>query len=169
MPDTESVIERIAIELITRLEAIRVENGFSFDVVGVIRPDKFGEAFTPQNHLIVVSQGDSTYNAESSHEGNPPAIAFDTAFEINCLVRESDRLQTEIASSTNEMISAAMKAIVTQADDPSVWYQMAGNAINCNWGGISPYSQTDGTHAGGTLTLIVLHRQSEDDPYEARA
>ena len=165
----DTVIERIAIEIITRLETITIANGYLFTVTDVVRPDRLGTSFTPDNYLIVVTKKDSAYNDELTHPGNPPAIAFDTTFEIACMVRESDKEESSIATTTNTVMAAAMKSIVTGATDPIVWYQMAGNSINCNWGDISPFSQSDGSHAGGTISLIVTHRQSENDPYTVRA
>ena len=165
----DTVIERIAIEIIARLQTITIANGYPFDVTDVVRPDRLGTGFTPDNYLMLVTQKDSSYNSELSHEGNPPAIAFDTTFEIACMVRESDKDENAIATTTNAVIAAAMKAIVNGASDPGLWYQMAGNAIICNWGSISPFSQSEGNHAGGTLDLIVTHRQSENDPYTVRS
>jgi hypothetical protein len=169
MPATETVIERIAVEIVRRLEAITVDGGYSFNVAGVVRPDRLGREVNPKDRLIVVYQGESQYNEAQSRPGNPPAIAYDTTFSIVCFSRESDRLNTEVASSTNEILAAARKAIVTEATSPSVWYTMASNAIICNWGSVSPFSAGDTAHAGGIIPLIVTHRESENDPYVARS
>lgn len=169
MPATETVIERIAIEIVRRLEAITIDGGYSFNVAGVVRPDRLGREVNPRDRLIVVYQGESQYNDALCHPGNPPAIAYDTTFTIVCFSRESDRLNTEAASSTNEILAAARKAIVTEATSPGVWYTMAGDAIICNWGNITPFSAGETAHAGGSIPLIVTHRESEDNPYIARA
>jgi len=169
MSATETVIERIAVEIVRRIEAITIDNGYSFNVAGVVRPDRLGREVNPKDRLIVVYQGESQYNEELSHGGNPPAIAYDTEFSIKCFSRESDKLNAEVASSANEILAAVRKALVNEASNPSVWYQMAGDAIICNWGTVTPFSPGETSHAGGTIPLTVTHRESEDNPYIARA
>ena len=169
MPNTESVIERIAIEIVERLERIRVENGYAFNVTEVIRNDRLGSVSAPRNHTIYVVQGDSLRSPEVDKPGNPPAIAYETSFDFKCFVKESDSLRTETASTVNEMAAAVRKAIVTPETSPSTWYTMGGEAILCNWGDNSPFPAQDGSNAGVVVSLLVLHRESETDPYESRS
>jgi hypothetical protein len=163
------VIERIALEIVERLERISLANGFTFDVKKVVRNDRLGTANTPEHLMMEVVQGVSQYNADLSHPGNPPAIAWDTTFNIHCYVRESQRLETDVATTSNEMVAAVIKAITTPATSPSTWYMMGDSAVIAEFESSEPFSPGDGSHAGATIPLSVTHRQSENDPYEVRA
>lgn len=163
------VIERIALEIVERLERITIANGFTFDVSRVVRNDRMGTANSPEHLMMEVVQGDSQYNSDLMHPGNPPAIAWDTTFNIHCYVRESTRLETDVATTSNEMVAAVIMAITTPETSPTTWYQMGGNAIICDFESSQPFSPNDGSHAGATVPLLVTHRQSENDPYEVRA
>lgn len=169
MSNTESVIERIAVEIVRRLERIKIENGYSFNIAKVIRNDRQGTAAAPRNHTVYVVQGDSARQPELDKPGNPPAIAYETTFDFKCFVRESDALRTETDSTVNEVVAAVRKAICTPETSPTTWYTMGGEAILCNWGDNSPFDPGDGSNAGATVSLLVLYRESETDPYESRA
>ena len=164
-----TVIENIATEIVRRLQRITVANGYTFDVANVQRADRLGTAIVLENYLVLVVQQDSQPNEELSHPGNPPAIAFDATFNIHCFVRESDREESVMSTTSNEMAGQAMKAITNETIAPNKWWQMAGNAIVSEFGTIGPYSESDGVNAGVTLPLIVSYRISETDPYEVRA
>jgi hypothetical protein len=122
-----------------------------------------------ENYLVLVVQQDSQLNEEMSHPENPPAIAFDATFNIHCFVRESDREESVMSTTSNEMAAQAMKAITNESVSPNKWWQMAGNAIVSEFGMIGPYSESEGVNAGVTLPLVVSYRISETDPYEVRA
>mgnify|MGYP003658527230 CR=1 FL=1 len=164
-----TVIERIANEIVRRLQQITVANGYTFDVANVQRADRLGTSIVLENYLVLVVQQDSQPNEDMSHPGNPPAIAFDATFNIHCFVRESDREESVMSTTSNEMAGQAMKAITNETIAPNKWWQMAGNAITCEFGTIGPYSESEGVNAGVTLPLIVSYRISETDPYEVRA
>lgn len=163
------VPERIALELVSRLEAIAEENGYTFTANQVKRLNRLADNATAEHLAIWVIQGDNTYNEELTHEGNPPAIAYDLEFNIHCFVRESDRDEDPYSTECNHMAAAVRKAIVTPAQSPSTWYTFDGNAINATWGAESPMLSADGSQSGVTLPLIVTYRVSEDDPTEARS
>ena len=164
-----AVIENIALEIVRRLEQINTANGYSFDVAGVIRPDRLSD-WSPEDGMIVVKQGDSTMNSDSSHPGNPPAIAFDTEFEIECFVRSSEHSDVEpYHTDQNERGAQVIKAITTEATDPGHWYTFDSNAILSSIGDVRNFGVSDGNHNGVTVAINVLHRQSENDPYQVRA
>jgi hypothetical protein len=164
-----TVIELIALEIVRRLEEITIDNGYSFDVVAVVRPDREGKNYTPEDKLIEVTQGDSIRNTEMSLPGNPPATAYDTEFEINCFVRESDHDTTGYNAIQNERGSQIIKAIVNESTDVSTWHTLDGNALLAEIGDVKGYSTSDGHHNGVSVMLSVLHRQSETDPYVVRS
>ena len=164
-----TVIELIALEIVRRLEQITTENDYSFDVTGVVRPDRLGQSSTPEDKGIEVTQGDSIRNEELSHPGNPPAIAYDTDFEINCFVRSSDFDQTAFNIDQNERGGQIIKAITQEATDPGLWYTMGGNAIICEIGDVKAFTQSEGNHNGVSVMIQVTHRTSETDPYTVRA
>jgi len=167
MPTT--VIESIALEIVRRLERITIDNGYSFDVAGVIRPDRLAPDWSPEDCMIVLTQGDSTRNEQSSYPGNPPAIAYDTEFEINCFVRSSDFANSEYNPDQSERGAQIIKAITAEADDVSMWYTLDGNAVIADIGDIKGYPVSAGVHNGVTVTLKVMHRQDENNPYNVRA
>lgn len=164
-----TVIESIALEIVRRLEQIHTDNDYSFDCCNVVRPDRQGESWTPEDGLIVVTQGDSTRNPSSDYPGNPPAIAYETEFEINCFVRDSDFAKNDIDPEQNDRGSQLVKAITTEATDPTMWYTMGGFAVIAEMGDIKSYPQSEGVNNGVTLVLKVMHRQSENNPYQVRA
>lgn len=164
-----TVIENIALEIVRRLEQITIAEGYSFDVPSVVRPDRLAD-YSPEDGMIVLKQNDSTLNQDSSHPGNPPSIAFDTEFEIECFVRASEHSDpTSYHSIQNERGGQIIKAITTEATDPGHWYTFDSNAILSSVGDVRNFGVSDGNHNGVTVVINVLHRQSENDPYQVRA
>jgi len=98
-----TVIESIAREIVSRLEQIKIANGYAFNVTSVIRPNR-NATWTPEDRLILVKQGDSTKNESLSCPGNPPAMAFDTTFELCGFVRTSDFCSKEYESIENDPV-----------------------------------------------------------------
>ena len=166
---TKTVIERIALEIVTRLESITTTNGYSFTVCSVVRPDRLGQLIVPEHYGIVVTQGDTNEVEELSHPGNPPAIAYETTFSIHCFVRDSDKNPTAFDPAVNEVAGQIVKALRLRAADASRWTSMAELAIDSTIKAIKPYPESDGTHSGVTIPLTVLFRHSEGNPYEVRA
>lgn len=164
-----TVIENIALEMVRRLERITIANGYSFDVPSVVRPDRLAN-WSPEDGLLLLKQGDSTWNNDASHPGNPPAIAFDTEFEIECFVRSSEHSDvTPYHTNQNERGSQIIEAITTEATDPGHWYTFDSNAILSSIGDVRNFGVSDGNHNGVTVVINVLHRQSENNPYQVRA
>lgn len=165
-----AVIENIALEIVRRLERITVLNGYSFDVVKVVRADRLAVDWSPEDTLIIVKQGDSTMNQDLSHPGNPPAIAFDTEFEIECFVRSSEHSDPVSYNSVQtERGAQIIKAITTEATDTGQWYTFGGNAVLSSIGDVRNFGVSDGNHNGVTVVINVMHRQSENNPYQVRA
>lgn len=156
--------ELIALELVSRLEAITTGNGYPFTVPSVDRVGRDGRGWSPKNLAIAVTQPADMRNREHDHEGNPPAEGHDLAFSIHCFVRQSDDTTTPDQTTENALVAAVKKAVAGTSD----WYTFGGNAFNAQWGTVSPFLSDEGKHAGATLPLLVMYRISEIDPYTPR-
>jgi hypothetical protein len=167
MPTT--VIETIAKEIVRRSEQITIANGYTFDVAEVVRPDRVGVEVNPVEALIVVRQGDSVKNAELSCPGNPPAIAYDTQFEIECFVRLSDYACNEYQEIQSDRGAQIVKAITIEATDTGRWFSFEEKAINTELGDIKNFETSEGNHNGVTVAMTVTYRVDENNPYNARS
>jgi len=67
-----AVVEQIALEIKSRLDAMIGNGNYATDVLEVVRPTRFGD-FTPKDRQIMLVQGPQELVAELSHPGNPPA------------------------------------------------------------------------------------------------
>lgn len=157
--------ELIAAELVTRLESITTGNGYSFNVSDVTRVGRTAESWKPQNLGIAVRSPIETRNESQDHEGNPPAIAYDLAFDLHLFVRQPKTESDPDPKTENSFVAAVKKAVAGTSD----WHQFDGNAYNADWGTRQAYLSPEGHHAGATLTLVVQYRISETDPFTARA
>lgn len=169
MPNTTPIPELIADEVVERLEAISIQDGFSFTVEFVTRPNRLGTNFTPKPYGMLVILGDNQRNADMDHPGNPPAIAYDLTVMVKCFANASTTGTDSHNLRSNEMIAAAIKAIANPDTSPSTWYTLGGNAINAEFGDIEYFSSPEGDHAGAVLPLVVTYRVSETDPFTVRA
>ena len=166
---TLPVPERIAVEIVERLERITTTNSYSFDVGTVWRPSQKAEEATFGHQDIVLRQVSQIPNELQARPGNPPAIAYDLTFAIECVVAQ-DRTETGSREALeNEMAAAVIRAITNPEADPSYWHTMDGNAIYSNFGIIQPFFSQAGDHAGCSVSLIVTYRVSENNPFEVRA
>lgn len=165
------IVEKIAAEIVTRLETITTDNGFEFDVESVTRPRRLNRDFTPRNLSIVVTLPREESAEESDYPGNPPASAWNAIFEIYGYVRESDDATTSPAITEHQLGAAIRKAIT----EDSQWHTLGDNAINARFtaleyisqGGSLPFTAVE--FNGVMVTLEVLYRVSELDPYALRA
>lgn len=164
------VAEKIAAELVTRLDAITTGNGYEFTRESVTRPRRLDRDFTPRNYSIVVEQVGETEREEMSYPGNPPAIAYESVFNVYGFVRESDDATTSPAITENQMAAAIKKAI---AEDAS-WHTFGSNAFDASFGQTEmfeggenlPFTVVESN--GVIVPLSVFYRVSELDPYAVR-
>lgn len=164
-----SVVELIALEIVRRLEQITTDNGYTFSVCDVVRPDRLGKEFSPEDKMVIVKQGDSMRNNELSFAGNPPAIAYDVSFEIECFVRSSDFDPDEYHADQNERGSQIIKALKDEATDTGAWHNFEGNAVLADIGDVKQFNTSESDHNGVTVMLNIIYRTSENDPYTVRA
>lgn len=163
---TLPVPERIAEVIKTRLETITIANGYTFDIVSVDRPKRFGTDWRPRNMSAVIVQGSDNENEEQTHPGNPPAIGYDTEFSIHAFVIESDYSEETFETQVNEFVTAIKKAVVAGSN---YWGQFGGLSLFAEWGRVQPYYSEDGDNQGAVVPLTVTYRVSERDPFEVRA
>lgn len=156
--------EIIALELISRLEAITVANGYAFDVESVSRVNRDSTDWTPRDRSIVVAQDATQRNEEADRPGNPAAIGYIVPFQIFGFRRQSDRAATADAAKVNEMLAAIKKAVANATD----WHQFNRTSYDANWGTSSPFNSQDGRHAGLAVELFVHFRLDETDPFTVR-
>lgn len=158
---TLPVIERIAQELISRIEAGGIPDA------RVVRPARDGRNYTKTHGTIVMHQLESIYNQQLSHEGNPPAIAYDVVFNLFCFIREVPAEAPEYATACNVFASDVARAINNPETSPSTWHTFGDNAINANVGSFSQFVDNDAT-AGVLLPIQITYRVSETDHTVAR-
>lgn len=162
-----AVPELIALELKTRLEKITAVNGYPFTVPKVERPNRKAYEHEGRNLTLLIVQGDEIPNEGLSHEGNPPAIAYDAIYNIHGIVKNSDRDSTADSTTENALASAIRKAVIDS--NQNTWHQFDGNAIDAAFGQVAPFVTPEGDRRGITVPLIVTYRVSETDPETVRA
>lgn len=159
------VPELIATTLITRLQAITTAGGYAFDVASVVRVNRDGRGWNPANRTIAVIQASNARSFDGDHAGNPPAIAHLLTFAIVGFVRQEDGASGADQTQENIIDAAMRKSITTPVD----WHTFGGRAYNANLGDTERFTSDDGKHTGVTLTLEVMYRVSETDPFTVRA
>ena len=161
-----AIPELIAIELVERLETITTDNDYNFDVASVERANRDGSNLTYKHLSVQVKQEESVRVPELDCPGNPPAIAYEITFTINCISRDSQGETDAYDTVANDMAAAVVAAITA---DTSTWYTMDGNARNSEIGNITPLSSAEGEVLGMAVPVLVTYRVSENNPYQVRS
>lgn len=155
--------EKIAIELVSRLEGITEGEGYAFTTPHVSRVSLDGREWSPKHNGIIVVQKDQERQPENDYAGNPPAIAYLLPFEITGYIRTPEHQEFADWSEINDMEAAIKKAVVSIGSD---WFSFVNNAFNAQWGSVAYFRTT--AHTGVTVTLDVQYRVSELDPFTVR-
>lgn len=155
------IIELAALELAKRINDSNIPN------INLIRPDREGKTYSQTDGTIVLRQGPSTKNELLSHEGNPPAIAFDCVFEVFVFIREVPEDEPAYIAACNRYATQIIYAITHPTDSPSTWYTLAGNVLDVRIGEHSPFISDKGS-GGVMLPIRVIYRVSENDHTVAR-
>jgi len=161
----ELVSERIANTIVARLQNITTANGYTFDVESVTRPNAKANDWRPRHHCIIMQQSSTSRIEELDCPGNPPAICYETTFNIFGFTLPSDHDTSAVAIEVNEMEAAMKKAVV---DNSVHWVFMDGLSIFAEFGSSQPYISGEGDNQGLQLPLSVTYRVSELDPTEVR-
>lgn len=154
-----AVPERIALELVARLETIPT-------VSAVERPNRDGSSLTYQHLSVQVVQGESQRLDTIDCPGNPPAVGYSITFEIKCVCRDSAADNEALATNPNALAAEAVAAIVGAS---TTWYRISGLAVDSDIGNWTPFESSEGEFNGMTVTIAIKYRVSENDPYEVRS
>jgi len=156
------ISEQIAAKIATRLAGITVGNGYELTVSEVARPLRY-DGFRPQNNQLIVTQGNLTRNDELSAPGNPPRTAYGLEFTIAGLLMPTESSTSKIDELRNTFAADVIKCICTPA---ASWHNWDTLAID------STISQVDNITteetSGFKLSLTIVFRVTENDPYTAR-
>ena len=158
-----AIPELIAQVLQTRLQQITIANGFETTVSTVERPAPTSD-MKPEDNQIIVSNGDLNRLRELDCGGNPPAYAYQQGYQINAVMRPSEKSNTAASALQNKMTADIVKAITAGA----AWWQMGGNAILTEWEDIAPYDDSNGSAAGVRFELKCTFRCDANNPYNPR-
>jgi hypothetical protein len=161
-----AIPELIAVELVGRLALITTTNGYNFNVASVERANRDGSNLSYKHLSVQVKQEEATRVPELDCPGNPPAIAYEITFTINCISKDSQGETDAYDTVGNDMAAAVVKAITA---DTSTWYTMNGNAIYSNIGNITPLPVAENEVTGMTVPVLVTYRVAENDPYTVRS
>ena len=159
------VSERIADTIVSRLQNITTANGYSLDVESVTRPNAKANDWRPRHQCIVVQQGNTDRNPTLDCPGNPPAICYETTYNLYGFILPSDHATTPVDEEVNTLESAMKRAVV---DNSVHWVYMDGLSILAEFGSSQPYRSDEGDNQGLVLPLTVTYRVSELDPTEVR-
>jgi hypothetical protein len=158
--------ERIALELIDRLETITVTEDMATVAVDVYRPNRDASNWTPADNTIVVVQGESAREPAMDCPGNPMSLAYAVTFAIVAFVRQDDRETDADATVINAMSAKIREAIAASSSD---WYTFGDVAYHSEFGPSAPFPQTNDGHSGVIVEITCRFRVSEFDPTEVRA
>jgi hypothetical protein len=159
-----AVVESIALELKSRLDAMIGANGYQTEICEVQRPARFAD-FTPRNNQIVLTQGQPERVPDLDRPGEPPSNAYRQQFLIHCHIMQDERNTDAIDSLLNAFHSDVVKAVASVS---STWHTFGGYATDAQWQTVN-YIQADGGMDGLQIPLNITYRVSEDDMTELRA
>lgn len=157
------IVERIARELLRRLQTMVNNNGLNTPVREVIRPKRIDDTPPNDRQIMLTEQGNERV-PELDHEGNPPAIARRITFNVRCHLLNDEKSCTPIDQLVHMFAADVQKTIV---DDEPQWYTFANNAIDAEFLSEEPITG-DGGMDGVNVPIAITYRTSEYDPYEVR-
>lgn len=158
-----AIPELIAQVIQTRLQQITTANGYETNVSEVVRPTRDDKS-QPKDNQIFLTNGDDSRAEEFDCQGNPPAFAYRQEYEVNSVIRPSEKATTPSAKLQATLRSDILKAITAY----TAWWQMGGNAIQTEFGSITNYNAPDGSALGVRISLNVIYRCDSTNPYNVR-
>ena len=152
------VIESIAEDIATAVNAITVANGFHQDLTAK-RPIRLGlEGLAAETDgTVVILQEEPSEDEEASSQGNPPSRAWRQPFWLAAYVIASDAVTTPIDTRLNQVRSDIEKKLRA---DPT----RGGYAIDTIIRAPIFFNEDPGV-TGIIVVIEVRYRTSEDDPY----
>ena len=156
--------EQIIAVIKTRLQAITTGNAYQQTVEAVDRPLRHA-AIIPRNYTVTVTNGGEEKNDDLSHDGNPPAIAWNMTVNIDACLSASEADTTAVDTRRNTLAADIEKAVTNATS----WWQFGSLAINAEFRSAEPFDADDGSDNWIRKPLIVTYRVSETNPYTVRA
>ena len=155
---SEPVIERIATEIQNRLDSYRPGGKVTIARLGRVVPDDI---------LIVIQQQASRPLPQLNYPGNPPAVAFECIFNIQCFIHNQTN-EVEFAKRCNQVVADVTRYVTNPPVDPVLWHSFGGLAINAFIGQSRDLRTEIGVLNGVIVPLIVQYRVSENDHTQVR-
>jgi len=160
---TLPVIDRIASEIQKRLNPVSPDRINSFGQVTIVRSGRV----VPDGASAVIQQQPTRPLPELDYPGNPPGVAFECTFNINCFI-ENKTNETEFASQCNQVYADVVRLVTNPTVNPGQWHNFGGLAINSSFGQARDLVNEIGVHGGVIVPLIVQFRVSENDHTQVR-
>jgi hypothetical protein len=157
-----AVVESIRTTIVTRLEALLIDDVENTTISEVAEPTRFG-GYRPRDWQVVVNQGETRPFEAYDIPSNPPAVGQETIFNLRCRCMTSETDPTAKDTYANQFSADVCKAIRTASD----WYGFSGKAVDAYFGD-SVITQEDDGGSGVLVQLVVRYRHNEGDPYTAR-
>ena len=158
-----AIPELIAQVIQTRLQQIKTANGYETTVSEVVRPTRDDKS-QPKDNQIFLTTGEDSRATEYDCQGNPPVFAYRQEYEINVVLRPSDKVTTPASALQSTATSDVLKAITAY----TAWWQMDGNAIQTDFNSMQMYNPNDGNSTGVRIGLTVIYRTESTNPYVVR-
>lgn len=156
--------ERIAAELMARLEIVTVTEDSGSVPATVYRVNRDATEWQPKNNSIVLKQGEQSRLPDLDCPGNPPAIAYQIQFAVVCFIRQSDRESNADAERVNNLAALARKAITNSSN----WQAIDSVSFDAEITETVPFTESEGGHVGAIFTVEASYRVSELDPFVVR-
>ena len=162
---TTPIVEQIAQKIQQRLFLVDEAAGYNTTAAGVVRPTRLS-GFRPDDYLVIVTQSERTENKALGCAGNPRTVAWNQPFIISAELLPSKHDPRPIDTIRNTFEADITRAFTTgQKGD---WAQWDGLAIYSELSSAAPVIEAETTIAGVQITLLVVYRVSETNPYEGR-
>ena len=155
---TTPIVEQIA-------QKVRQRLGVTEGVSNVVRPTRLG-GFRPEDMQLHFVQGEKTKNVTLTCPGNPPAIAWNQPFMVRGELLASKEDRRPIDQLRNSFEADIQKALTTGTVGD--WCQWDGLALYSEISNATPYTDSETTITGFEVTLLVIYRTLENDPYTQR-
>ncbi|MGD9644420.1 MAG: hypothetical protein AB7U73_01835 [Pirellulales bacterium] len=168
------LIERIAEQICTRIEAVQIANNYQVDVAEVLRPTRIGNVgdlnFVPKDLLAVVEQGPCVTAVEEVGNSNPNTKQREQVFYIG-LYRLCSKADTVPIDRKLNVFIADVEMALTLGKTPGAnWQQFIQEddshlAVNSRLADPQYFSLIEHQAAGATVQFAVTYRHPVSDPY----
>ncbi len=153
----KSILEQIALAIVTQLETVTVANDYDNTVSSVFRPRRTGEDYTPVDKMVVLMQQEDLDDPENSAAGFPAGQAWKQIFGVDLIIRQAESNTTPMDQLLNSFKADIQKALM----------------VDVQWGGLaidthllnSEYPNPAGGFEGVTLFFEITYRVKENNPY----